>query len=354
MENSEHLRAKDSAYPFLFLFALLTLYVECFFFWQYVEEKISFQVFYLLHAYVTFFWLTWNAVLHFLSKEQRLSVVGLFLIFFLAPFGAISYVLILVVHFLNTRKTVSFSDWFAALFPEEDVDETERIYERIVFGLEGMDEQGEVEPFQDILNYGTLYQKQEVLSKIARHFKPDFSEILLNALNSKENAVRVQAASCLSKIENQYMEKYVDLQRKKEAKPDDLIALTDFGKFCMEYADSGILDEDREKVTRQGAIEAFRHALDLNEDCTKLKFVLGELYLKAKELKKAERFFNKCKKDKAIASSPDFVLLYMDVLFQLEQYSKLRKFAHSYKIKMDEEHVFYDLAREKLALWNGA
>src|SRR5687767_8233166 len=109
------------------------------------------------------------------------------------PIGAIGTMLAIVLTVFHRRKESSFEDWYEALFPEAIVDFDAGLMARIRSNEKG-EGQG-VAAFADILAFGTVAQKRELITLITKHFEPRFAGALKMALDDSNNATRVQAAS---------------------------------------------------------------------------------------------------------------------------------------------------------------
>src|SRR6185436_344770 len=132
-----------------------------------------------------------------------------------------------------------------------------------VDSLDGLDTSS-VAPFSDILFFGTLAQKQELISLMSRSFQPAFAPVLRAALDDANNAIRVQAASAITLIEDDFMRRSLSLASSVREKPGDPELLLKQARLHDDYARSGILDRDRERDSRKKALETYREYLRIN------------------------------------------------------------------------------------------
>ncbi len=244
------------------------------------------------------------------------------------PAGALSGFLAGGFYAFQARASVAFAEWFAAMFPEERARESGKLYERIVFGLDDMPEVRDVEPFRDVMRYGSFQQKQDVLVKISRYFRPEFAPVLLQALRDKDTAIRVQAAGAIADIEREYLQRTIELER-QVAKHQNIEMMLKFAALCNEYAHSGILDAEREQQSREKAITNYRRCLRLRADDIATRCALGMLYLRNNESIRAAKELERCL-DKKSAHFVPALQGYMEALFRMGDLAKLRAVAKRY------------------------
>lgn len=250
----------------------------------------------------------------------------------LGVFGSVICLVVAALYAINYHNSVPFLTWFSELFPENSLNECEEIYERIIFGLDDVTPITSVEPFQDIFSYGTLQQKQTVLVKITRHFRPTFAPLLMRAVNDSDVAVRVQAATVVTKIERNFMEKTLNLEQMLGNDPSNIHKMKAVAALCDEYACSGILDAASEKRSRQKAINFYERCLALSPSEHTLKIALGRLYFQQNEPEKAYRLFKEYIDEHGLTSI-DLVLWYMETLMVMGLYHKMRSLVSEYPLK---------------------
>jgi len=114
------------------------------------------------------------------------------------PVGCVGTLLTIGLTFWFERSSTPFEDWYASLFPDHEVQFAATVFEQIKAN-ESDSTQEVPTPFVDILSYGTLAQKQAVILLITKHFNPVLAATLLVALKDSDSAVRVQAATAMTK-----------------------------------------------------------------------------------------------------------------------------------------------------------
>lgn len=319
----------------------------------YVERRLPFYALPLVHigeAVLLFRWIKWQ---YYHKQDIGMPTFMLMMQATFGPFGSLISFITLIAYQYYRKRSGSFIEWFATLFPEDKVNESNALYERIIFGLDNHNSKVHIEPFQDILSYGTLKQKQMALMKITRYFRPQFAPILRQALEDKEAAIRVQAATIMAKIERDFTKKYMLLEREVQEDSANVNTMMLFAELCDEYAHSGLLDEDSEKKSRTKAIEIYEQCGLLEPENDQVKLRLGRLYLRCRELEKAVRFLKECI-DRQGLKSPSLVLWYMEALFYMRAFRKMRSLADSYSLDFDHQEGDME-AREVVSIfksWN--
>ncbi|MGE0754427.1 MAG: hypothetical protein AB7L92_04635, partial [Alphaproteobacteria bacterium] len=119
-------------------------------------------------------------------------------------FGAAGTVLAIVLHIWFMRFAQPFSNWFSSIFPSSPLTNNEQVYEDIQVGRDESSKPYSVISFMDVIRYGSEAQKRVALSKMTSRFHHSFAPAFKQALNDNSNNIRVQAATAISKIENQF------------------------------------------------------------------------------------------------------------------------------------------------------
>ena len=135
------------------------------------------------------------------SAGMALYVVSLVA---LGPIGVVGCAVMELVRWISSRSSISFEEWYERLFPRALADRAQALYELIEWRGAKPSRESTVAPFCEVLDQGSVVQKQSVVTLIADHFKPEFSPALQQALNDPEPAIRVQAATAAARIENHF------------------------------------------------------------------------------------------------------------------------------------------------------
>jgi hypothetical protein len=261
--------------------------------------------------------------------DTRWSALLLVLVGAAGPFGAALGLLTALMFGVSVRFAAPFMEWFSSLFPEEGSSLGKRVFDRIRAGHERASEQPTVEPFRDILMFGSFVQKQAALVKMTLHFQPAFVPLLRLALNDTDNAVRVQAATAIAKIERDYLQRGLGLEKEHLRSPNNVQTLLRFARFCEEYADCGIADALGRETYRKKAISLYALLQDKTGIALESDTALGRLYSLTGEAERACFHFERALPEDRTAA-PELLKHYAEALYRMKAFARLRKLAARY------------------------
>jgi hypothetical protein len=264
------------------------------------------------------------------------------------PFGAGLCFLAALVHDRCAPNALSPAEWIESLFERTAVRESDRLYERIIFGLDDFEAVSGVEPFADILSSGTVLQKQMAIAKIARYFRPAFAPLLLQSARDPNAAVRVQAATALAKIERDFMARYMRLETELKNVPDQDPAKLELAQLYDDYAHAGLLDEGNRNDLRQKAIGIYEACLK-ERDNTDWRVRLARLYLRQNQPDKTLVWLEPVV---TMETPPRGAMLwYMEALFRMKKFDAVRHFSGRYAKKFGDLQPLGD-TEDFLGLWH--
>ncbi|MEO5367518.1 MAG: hypothetical protein H7831_14430 [Magnetococcus sp. WYHC-3] len=275
---------------------------------------------------------------------------------FAVPLGPVGVVGVLFAFFMFVRyrrDATPFGEWYAALFPEDTVDASEGLLRRlkIIADSGGQAGAADITPFLDVLNFGEQRQKLAMITLISRHFRPVFAPLLKRALGDGDNAIRVQAATAVSQIENRFTARSLILERALEHRPDSPDVVLELARHFDDYAFTGILDSVRESENRERALAAYRQYLALRPGDDAARTVVGRSLIRNHRLEEAVSFF-----EQALAEGrrdPQMVLWYMECLYRMGRYEALNRLAGDYRELFSRQDQFPAHVNEAIALWSG-
>jgi hypothetical protein len=97
----------------------------------------------------------------------------------------------------------------------------------------------------DVIIDGTQFEKLDALSLISKRFVPALAQPLKRALEDKDAAVRVLAATVMAQQHNIHMRQIGGLRAEAEAAPESPAVWRELGQAHRDYADSGLLEASR-------------------------------------------------------------------------------------------------------------
>ncbi len=263
---------------------------------------------------------------------------------FLGPIGSAGTLVAGVMTRRYARSATPFEEWYATLFPE-----VERVPGLLQGAVAGDSGHRSVAPFADVLSFGQLSQKQELITLIAGDFRPEFAHVLRMALNDTNNAVRVQAATAIARIEDEFLQRSLRLSAAVLEAPLDASRVLSLATLLDEYATAGIMDRERAAAAREQAVQAYVDYLQLVGDDPAAQQAIGRLRLLAGDCAGAARWLEQ--RGDAGSALPESRLVYMEALFELGRFDELRRYAatHAHDLLLTDGLPLE--ARETAKLW---
>jgi hypothetical protein len=245
----------------------------------------------LVHAIVVGLLTAWTVRSPASRADLRLPLILTVMTAALGPLGSAGTLLAAVMTRRYARTAAPFEEWYASLFPD-----MAGAAAAVPLGNRS-DARSSVAPFADILGFGTLGQKQELIGMIANEFRPAFAPTLRLALTDTNNAVR--ARDSRNTARTAYLD-YLQLQ------PGDHLARAAVGRLLVQ--DGRYQDAADWLVDAIAAPEGRVHAL----------------------------------------------LLWMEAQFNLGRFAEVRWAAVTHAAELIDRDDTPLLARETLKLWAGA
>lgn len=263
------------------------------------------------------------------------------------PFGPAGVLLASALEWHYARHATGVEEWHAMLFPSTQVDENAELWRRIGQRASDRPVERHVTPFLDVLSFGTIPQRQSVVAIIAQQFHPVFAPALRAALCDEHNVIRVQAATAIARIENEFLARSIELEAAVREAPDDPSAALALAVHCDDQAFAGLLDATREEECRVKAAAGYHRYLESRPQDDAVRFRLARLQQRRKLWNEAEPLLRQL----VHAGHPGACHWLMENLFEQGRYADVRALAAAYPAASDA-----DLLPEvsaTVALWEG-
>lgn len=305
----------------------------------------------LLHALISVLLLCYARLLLKDREESRFAWLIMVATAGCGPFGAAGTLLTILVFAFSHRRHVSFVDVFETIFPSLLQSRAQRIYDDILIGRDEAGISYSVIPFLDVMAFGSEMQKRTALTKMTTNFHPEFAPVFKKALNDPSNMIRVQAAAAIAKVETMFLKRMIRLSMIASHHRNDKIIVRALADHYDNYAYTGLLDEDRERINRQKALEHYRHYLTLDPDSAMVRARIGRLLLRRGDYADACAWFKEClEKGDAVESISDW---YSEALFACGRYAELREFRATLPPREREREAIMNPAlKESLEFWS--
>ena len=263
---------------------------------------------------------------------------------FLGPVGSVGAVVATVATRIYARSATPFEAWYASLFPDAE----RGLFLPTVEVSRGRGRES-VAPFADILTFGRLSQKQELITLIASEFRPEFAHVLRMALNDSNNAVRVQAATAIARIEDEFQQRSLEMSAAVRDNPADPSRVLNLARLLDEYANADVMDRERAAAARDKAAQAYVDYLQLVTSDAAAEQAIGRLRLRAGDHVGAAQWLEQ--RGDAGSAQPESRLVYMEALFQLGRFDELRTYAATHAQDLLLSDGLSLEARETAKLW---
>ncbi len=269
----------------------------------------------------------------------------------LGVFGAFGTVLAVLLHLWFMQVSQTFAEWFATIFPHQKLSRPERVYDDITYGRDQNPMTYSVIPFLEVMEIGSEAQKRKALSRMTEFFEPQFAPAFKKALGDPSNSIRVQAATAVTKIENQFLEELMKITELSRRYPKDANIKLALAEHYDDYAFTGILDEERESLNRARALEHYREYLEMKPGDINVRIRSGRLMLRLGMDQEAADWFNACMVDGY--SSDSLIIWYLEALFRAGRYAELRKNARLHRNRLRNYYEDLPQLAETVELWAG-
>jgi polysaccharide biosynthesis protein PelE len=263
------------------------------------------------------------------------------------PLGPAGVLLEMALERYHARSAQSLAEWHEALFPPIGQDGHTDLWRRIGQRATDRGSDPRVTPFLDVLSFGSVSQRQAVVAIIAQQFRPAFAAALKAALRDEHNVIRVQAATVIARLEQEFLDRTFELESAVKAAPGDPDAILALASHCDEQAFAGLFDATREAACRAQAADGYRRYLELRPDDRAVDLRLARLQLRRGLFDEAEPRLRRL----AEAGHDSARLWLMETLFAQRRYRDLRDVATGYGAAMETLPLE---AAGAIELWTGA
>lgn len=314
------------------------------------DGSLSFTKAFIFHAILSFAAALLAFVFSGVARENRFFILLFISTITMGIFGAAGTLLAIILHIWFMRFANPFAEWFTSIFPSSHISDTEQVYEDIQVGRDESSKPYSVISFMDVIQHGTEAQKRTALSKMTSRFHPSFAPAFKKALNDSSNNIRIQAATAISKIEDQFMTRLIKLNELHEQNPQNAVITMALAEHYDNYAFTGILDDDRERQNRAQALKYYKEYLDLEPGSSDAYVKIGRLLMRSNEPDEALNWLRQG--SERGHQSPAIITWLAEALYACGYFSELRQLAEGSSWKAHAESL-HPSVLECLHFWSG-
>ena len=264
-------------------------------------------------------------------------------------FGAVGSLFGFLFTVVFRTRAHNFQEWYSLIFPTDLPSESQTIYDSIIEGLDENPSSYSVMPFADVMKLGSENQKRRALAKMTSRFSPRFAPAFKSALNDGNNTIRVQAATAIAKVEREFATKLNRIEQARVMMPNDPLLTLALAKFYDDYAFTGVLDQELEKLNRERAISAYKSYLQQDPNSQEAWIAVGRLLYRDHQWEPAAEWFRGAL-DRGWKMNT-MVLWYFECLFRLGQHRDLRRAILEYGRGITGQEELPRDVRDAITLW---
>jgi len=264
-------------------------------------------------------------------------------------FGTLGALVGFVAYVIFRQKSQHFTDWYESIFPTDNVSDAQRIFDEILEGIDEHPTMYNVMSFTDVMRLGSEDQKRRALARMTTRFHPRLSPPFKIALKDPSNAIRVQAATAIAKLERNFMQVLERIEEARVREPHNHQLLYALARFYDDYAFTGILDGELEKQNRKRALESYKAYLQHDPNHADAWVAVGRILYRSGQHEEAAEWLQQAI-DKGIKVKTMY-LWYFESLFRMRKFEALRKAANTHgRDALSHEDLPHHV-REAVTLW---
>lgn len=267
-------------------------------------------------------------------------------------FSALAPIVLLLFYplYLRFRATATpFAQWYRQLFPEDEGALSAQLYQSIVRRELPRGDYTPVVSYMDMISHGSVEQRIAVIATVARNFRPVFAPVLKAAVADANPEVRVQAATAIAKITDDFVGRVQALEIILARNSTDTKCMRELAKAYDAYAYTGILDDTLEQNNRVRALQLWLNYCELEPDDRDAMLAVGRLLMRLERHGLAAQWL-----EKAFAegrATRQAVLWYMEVLYAQGRTDALRALAAQTVTDLAQDRTLSPKAVSAAQLW---
>ncbi|MDX2095718.1 MAG: hypothetical protein SFW64_07265 [Alphaproteobacteria bacterium] len=293
------------------------------------------------------------ALIAYANYRKGLDVQHLALLAIVASvtgiFGAVGALAGFLFTVIFRGRSHHFREWYETIFPTDQTTDAQTIYDSITEGLDENPSAYSVMPFADVMRLGSENQKRRALAKMTSRFSPRFAGAFKAALADGNNTIRVQAATAIAKVEREFAAKLARIELARTKHPGDATLTLALAKFYDDYAFTGVLDGELEKLNRSRAISTYKAYLQQDPNSAEAWVAIGRLLYRAEQWAEAADWFRAALDRGWKVNS--LVLWYFESLFRLGQYRDVRHAVLEFGRDITRQEEMPQDVRDAVTLW---
>jgi hypothetical protein len=204
-------------------------------------------------------WTWWTGAAERAASRTAMLLHGIVWIFLAGPFGAFVVGALLVPRAASLGQDDSLPAQTAA--EPSELTQVEMLHSRLLDRRLRLEHAHHIRPLLDVMIDGTQLEKLDALRLVAKRYVPGLAPAIRRALEDKDAAVRVFAATVIAQQHNTHTKRIGALQTIAANAPECRDNWCKLAQAHADYAASGLLETSRaEAETRQAQTNMTRAA----------------------------------------------------------------------------------------------
>ncbi len=349
-EIHRRFRASPAGRVTLFILAAIILYMELLAVKFLLEDNNTAAL--LIHVVCCLAAYVYTITSIRMAKGARFGIMFSIFLTVLGPFAAAGVMLMLAVFKVTKNYATTFTEWYYSIFPEDRKSLPQEIADALQYGRDKSWQDYSIIPFVDVIKRGNESQKREAILKMTQFFHPDFGSVIKMALREdSSNVVRVQAATAITKIKNNFFSQLMSLEKLRRKYPDKNEILLAIASVYDDLAFSTILEPEQEGEARQLALKFYEEFRAHRPNDKRLHYLIGRLMMRQGRHEEAVRWFEGAMTSELLKL--DIWVLYAECLYRLKRFDELRRQARSNCDLVLQSRKYPDSICDSVLFWSG-
>ncbi|MBK1669298.1 hypothetical protein CKO28_14770 [Rhodovibrio sodomensis] len=200
-------------------------------------------------------------------------------------FGTLGTGIAFLLREVGLRARIGGAGWYALLFPTSSVTRQDQLERdaRHRNRRTRLELRGEVAPLVDVLARGKTADRIQIVSFLARNFRPRYSEALRRALSDRDPAIRAQAAGVAAGVERRLADTLQERHHAYEADPYNPDTIFALAELYDDFAHTGLLSAAVARGYREQAVRLYRRLLEIDPGDERARMRLVRVLLRIRE-----------------------------------------------------------------------
>ena len=246
------------------------------------------------------------------------------------PFGAAATATTILGSAAINISATPFGEWLRIITPgEHNKTPVQKVREHINKNEHIKANNSDPAMLLEQIAVGTHTQKRTAITEITQYFVPAYASALHKATQDSDKTIRVLATTAIAKIENAFAKHAAALSEALGRHPGNAALLHTAAKFYDMYAHTQLFSQKREQDNRKKALEYYSRYILLYPEDSNAQLAIGRLLLRCDYNDRAADWFENALEEGTIPAEKASIW-YMESLFHLQHYDKLRQLAHTH------------------------